>query len=99
VLLTANVFQVAGLYGTGRLEDVEGYGERVFYVRVGETVPGEQSAEVIGPIDPWTAFHSFHVPSTYRVEYMRPVDGVLEVEFISVVGEPVINGIVIQPQE
>ncbi|MEX2599625.1 MAG: malectin domain-containing carbohydrate-binding protein, partial [Dehalococcoidia bacterium] len=62
---------------SGRLDDIEGHGERVFYVRVGETVPGVQSAEVLGPIDPWTAFHSSYAPSRYSVEYIRPVDGVV----------------------
>ncbi|MEX2430588.1 MAG: malectin domain-containing carbohydrate-binding protein, partial [Dehalococcoidia bacterium] len=91
-------FYAVTLDFTGRLEEVDGYGERVFYVTVGETVPGVQEAAVVGPIDPWTAFHSNYVSNRYRVEYMRPVDGVIEVTFNAVAGEPVINGIIIERQ-
>jgi hypothetical protein len=83
---------------SGRLDDLGGHGERVFYVTVGETVPGVQTAEIIGPIDPWTAFHSYYVPSVYKVQYVRPVNGVIEVSFTAVAGEPVVNGIIIERQ-
>ncbi len=92
-------FYAVTLYFTGRLNGVNALGQRIFYATVGQTVPGEQEAAVVGPIDPWTAFHSYFVPDTYQVQYIRPVNGVLEITFTPIVGQAVINGITIERQQ